>query len=493
MKATLRQITKSIDLLDIDGSTQREVSGLAYDARRVRPGDIYFALERGGLDGHREIELAVERGAVAVVCRQNGSIRQGATKVDVADTRIALAQAAEEWFGQPGDKLQLIGITGHPGQSNIAFFLKQILENAGLPTGLISTVRHEVGERKLPCGRLYPEASDIQRLLAGMVEIGCGACVIEIPAEELSEDRFIGVPFDVFIFAGPSKKNEVALRWLEKWNPKKSVCSVLNGDTLAGQELAQAEGMQVHVAFGIDRKVDVHATAVRHEAKSTSFELNLPNGSMACEAAIIGRHNLYHVLAAAGAAVCLDVAPAKIAAGIHQLKPAPGNLELVSDSPLVYVDEARTPQALELVLSSLREARQSSGQDGRVLLVLGCEERTTLQHRQEAGRVAGRYAAHVVLTSDNPGREPVEQICSSIARGIESTQSSAYHFQPDRALAIREAVTMAREGDVVIVAGKGERTHQEFASTIVPFDDREQVRECVEQNFPRIKSYSKVF
>jgi len=456
---------------------------------------MYFALERGGADGHREIELAIERGATAVVCRRNGSIRQGATKIDVPDTRIALAQASAEFFGRPAEQLQLIGITGHPGQWNIAFLLKEILESAGLPTGLISTVRHEIGARRLPAGRLYPEASDMHELFARMVENACGACVVEIPAEDLSEDKFIGIPYDVFVFAGGSPKNEQALKWLEKRNCQKSVCSVLNTDTLAGQELAKAPEIQVRVGFGIDRKADVYASEFQYGKSSTGFQLALPGGTLECEVPLIGRHNIYHLLAAASAAVCLDVAPSKIQKAFGGLSRPPGNLELVCEAPLVYVDEAKSAQSLELVLSSLREKAAVAGGsgEGRIILVVGCEERSTLAARQEIGRIAGQYANHVVLTSDNPGREPVEQICSSIARGIESTRSSAYHFQPDRGLAIREAVTMARDGDVVLIAGKGERTYQEFASTIVPFDDREQVRACIQPTGSVSGKFSKVF
>jgi UDP-N-acetylmuramoyl-L-alanyl-D-glutamate--2,6-diaminopimelate ligase len=475
MKMLLRQIIKSLEVLDIDGSIQREVTGLAYDALRVRPGDIFFALKRGVADGHQQIELAVERGAAAIVCRKNGSIRQGATKIDVAETRVALAQASAEFYRRPGEDLQLIGVTGSSSQWNIAFLLKQLLECSGLPTGLISTVRHEIGARQLPAGRNFPEPCDLQDMLAQMVGQGIGACIIEIPSQALTEDKFVGTPFDVFVFDGPIPNTGSVLRWIEKHNRDKSVCSVINIDNFSDCDAVPCSEMEVRLSFGIDRVADVRASNLKFTPASTRFALDLPGFSFPCEAPLVGRHNIYHLLASVGAALCLDLSPRKICSVFPRLKTPPGSLELISKQPLVYVDEARVPENLEKVLASLEELSPE-----RIILVLGASERSPFQERVALGQVAGRFASHVILTSDNPGREPVEQICSAIARGIDPSRGSSYHFQPDRALAIREAVTMARSGDLVLIAGKGERAHQELACAIIPFDDREHARECAE-------------
>ncbi len=470
---TIREIIKNVDVLDIDGPLNATVSGITHDARRVAPGNMYFALERGGEDGHEQIELAIERGAGAVICRRNGSIRQGATKIDVADTRRALGQAACAFYKFPADELQVIGVSGAPGQWNTAFLLKQLLDQVGLSTGLISTVRHEIGERQLPPGRLFPEACEIQSMLRQMVQAGCGACVIEIPPAELADDKFIGLSFDVFAFAG--RTNKKVLNWLGKNSRKKTLCSVINIDEQTGRELADSPEVDVRLTFGLDEVAEVHARNLQLAATSTRFILDLPGHSFPCRVPMIGRHNVRHFLGSLAAAVCLDICPEKMREIIRHIKTPPGNLELMSQSPAVFVDEAHTPQSLELVLSSLKEICT-----GRLLLVIGCEERSDHRMRFAMGQAAAQYATHVVLTSDNPGREPVEQICSAIAQGIESVGRSAYHFQPDRTLAIREVVTMAHPGDIVLIAGKGERAYQEFASTIVPFDDREQARECLE-------------
>jgi len=472
---TIRELIKNVDLLDIDGPINGPVTGITYDARRVSTGNVYFALQRGNDDGHQQIELAIERGASAIVCRRNGSIRQGATKIDVVDTRKALAQAAGAFYDSPADHLQVIGVSGASGQWNIAFLLKQLLQQAGVSTGLISTVRHEIGERQLPSTRLFPEASDLHALLGQMVEAGCGACVIEIPADELTDDKFIGLPFDVFVFAGPVKHHSQVLQWLGQNSGAKSVCSVINIDEQFGRDLTNCPGLDIRLTYGIDEVAEVHARNLQFLNTETRFVLDFPSHSFPCRVPLVGRHNVRHLLAAVAAAVCLDISPDKIRRGIRHLKTPPGNLELISESSTVYVDEARNPQTLELILSSLVEICS-----GRLLLVIGCEERTDHQVRFTMGQIAAQYATHIVLTSDNPGREPVEQICSRLAQGIEAARRGAYHFQPDRTLAIREVVTMAHPGDLVLIAGKGERTYQEFASTIVPFDDREQARECLE-------------
>jgi UDP-N-acetylmuramoyl-L-alanyl-D-glutamate--2,6-diaminopimelate ligase len=473
---TIREILKNVDLLDIDGPINIKVTGIAYDARRVTAGNLFFAMERGMEDGHTQIELAIERGAVGVVCRRNGSIRQGATKIDVADTRKALAQAAFKFYGGAAGELQIVGVTGASGQWNIAFLLKEILEKAGVATGLISTVRHEIGERQLPASRLFPQPSEVQGMLRQMVDAGCGACVIEIPAEELEESKFIGMPFDVFVFAGAAaKRQENVLKWLGAHSGQKSVCSVINIDEHSGRELCNDAQLDVRLTYGTDEEAEVHARNLQLSSNDTRFVLEIPGHTFPCRVPLVGRHNVRHLLAAVASGICLDISPEKLRAVLKQIKNPPGNLEVISRTPAVYVDEARTPETLELVLNSLSETGS-----GRLLLVMGCDERSDHQKRFAMGGVAARCATHIVLTSDNPGREPVEQICSAMAEGIEAAGRGAYHFQPDRALAIREVVTMAQEGDIVLIAGKGERAYQEFASTIVPFDDREHARECLE-------------
>ncbi|HVK59855.1 MAG TPA: Mur ligase domain-containing protein, partial [Candidatus Kapabacteria bacterium] len=195
----LRELIAELNLIEVHGSTSMEIAGISYDARRVLPGDLYVALQRGTHDGHAEIELALERGAVAVVCRRLGNLRQRLTRIEVADTRVALAEVARVFYGNAGTKLHVIGISGGADAWKTAHLTKQLLQAGGVKTGLISSLRHEVGERSLPSAH-FSEPSDIQRLFAGMVRSGCTACVLELPA--ISPANLKGIPLNVLLYQG---------------------------------------------------------------------------------------------------------------------------------------------------------------------------------------------------------------------------------------------------------------------------------------------------
>ena len=468
----LRDLIFSIDVLDIDGPVKREVTGLAYDARRVQPGDVYFALQRGATDGHGQVELAIQRGAVAVVCRQKGSMRQGATKIEVIDTRLALAQAAAAFYGSPADRIKVIGISGVAGQSHMAFLLKQLLDNSGIKTGLIGSVRHEIGHRILPAGELWAEPSDVQQMLAAMHQHGCAACVIEIPPGQLTQDKFVGIPMDVFVHAGGFDPN--LARWINAASGEKSVCSVINIDQ--GQAApAQPNRIEVQLSYGLTEKAELRAADLHLTAGGSSFMLEMPGYSFRCEAPLIGRHNIYHLLGAAGAALSLDFTGSALRVALGQVTPPPGDMERVFATEDIFVDEARTVDSLRQVLSSARELPH-----GRILALFGCAHSVPGRTRYAMGELLGQFAHHIILTADNPGREPVEQICSAIAQGIDLSPSTSYRLQPDRREAIHDLVRMRQEGDILLILGKGERASQEFASTIVPFDDREVARAALE-------------
>ena len=468
----LRDLIFSIDVLDIDGPVKREINGLAYDAGRVQPGDVYFALQRGSMDGHEQIEMAIQRGAIAVVCRHKGSMRQGATKIEVLDTRLALAQAASAFYGTPADRIKVIGISGVPGQWHMAFLLKQLLESSGVRTGLIGSVRHEIGRRILPAGDIWAEPSDVQQMLAAMHQHGCAACVIEIPAGQLTEDKFVGIPMDVFIHAGGFDAN--LARWINAASGEKSVCSVINIDE-GPAVIAQSGRIEVQLTYGLTDKAELRATDLHLTSAGSSFMLEMPGHAFRCDAPLVGRHNIYHLLGAAGAALSLDFTGSALRVALGQITIPPGNMERVAAGEDVFVDEARTVESLRQVLASAHELPHQ-----RILALFGCPHSIPGKTRYAMGELLGEIADHVVLTADNPGREPVEQICSAIAQGIDRSPSTTYHLQADRTEAIHDLVRMRREGDIVLILGKGARTYQECSSTIVPFDDCEVARAALE-------------
>lgn len=472
----LRELIAEINVLEVHGSTALNITGISYEARRVLPGDIYVALQREDSDGHNEIELAVSRGAAAVLCRKTSNLRQRITRIEVADTRLALAEISSVFHGKAGEKLHVIGVTGGRGAWKTAHLAKQLLEAAGLKTGLISSLRHEIGERTLPS--THPaESSDIQRLFAGMARSGCTACVLELPA--ISPSHLHAIPVNVLVYEG-GEQNLRALSLFVQSRKGAPVCGILNIDERNGRAVAQSNIFKMHLGYGFSPEAEVAASEISCRTGSSRFLLNLAGHSAACEVPLVGKGNLHHLLGAA-AATLSALTPRQTIDALSKVCTAPASLEFVPNQHglAIYIDDASDAPSLARVLSDVRQL-----QPGKILLSFGSPARISGKDRFDLGRVAAQFADHVILTSDNPGHENQEEISSAVVQGIDSVGRARFHLQPDRAQAIRELIAMAEPGDVVLVTGKGERTHQIIGSTTVPFSDREVAAECL-QNFAR--------
>lgn len=469
----LREIIADMNVLEVHGSTAVEVLGISYDARRVLQGDIYVALQREHHDGQAEIELAVSRGAVAVICRKVGTLRQRVTKLEVADTRQAMAEISAAFYGRPGERLHVIGVTGGSGAWKTAHLAKQLLEAAGVKTGLISSLRHEIGERTLPSAH-FAEPCDIQRLFAGMVRSGCTACVLELPA--ISPAYLKGIPVNVLLYQG-QEQNLRALSLFLRSRESAPVCGIVNIDEEGGRAVANSNFFPLHLSYGLNGAAEVTASDIQCGTEHSRFSLNLAGNSVVCEVPLIGKRNIRHLLGAATAALSM-LTPRQVIGALAAIKPAPASLERVPNEHglSIYIDESSTAETLTETLSELRGIQRN-----RILLAFGSAEHSSGKDRFDLGRVAAQFADHVILTSDNPGNENQEQIFSALAQGIESVGRARYHSQPDRAQAIRELIAMAEPGDVVLITGKGERTHQIIGSTTVPFSDRAVAVESLEQ------------
>jgi UDP-N-acetylmuramoyl-L-alanyl-D-glutamate--2,6-diaminopimelate ligase len=470
----LRELIAELNLIEVHGSTSMEIAGISYDARRVLPGDLYVALQRGTHDGHAEIELALERGAVAVVCRRLGNLRQRLTRIEVADTRVALAEVARVFYGNAGTKLHVIGISGGADAWKTAHLTKQLLQAGGVKTGLISSLRHEVGERSLPSAH-FSEPSDIQRLFAGMVRSGCTACVLELPA--ISPANLKGIPLNVLLYQG-GEQNIRALSVFLQSRRDAPVCGIVNVDDESGRSVVHSSIFKMQLGYGFSASAEISASEVSCTATGTSFILNLAGHSAACEVPVIGSENVRHLLGAAAASLS-SLTPRQVLSAMAAVRSAPSALEAVPNDLgiTIFVDGAAVATSLHSVLEDVSKLTS-----GRLLMAFGAESGGTGRDRFDLGKTAAQFADHIILTSDNPAGEDPESICAVIAQGIESVGQARYHLQLDRVQAIRELIAMAEPGDTVIVTGKGERTHQILGSTVIPFNDREVAVDCL-QNF----------
>ncbi|HTD68463.1 MAG TPA: UDP-N-acetylmuramoyl-L-alanyl-D-glutamate--2,6-diaminopimelate ligase, partial [Candidatus Limnocylindria bacterium] len=440
-------------------------------------------------DGHDFINTAIERGASAIICERNGFSSRRATKIKVSDVREALARAAASFYQHPSTKLQVIGITGTNGKTTVAFMVKEVLEAAGIKTGLLGTVRYEIGERVIPAHRTTPESLEIHEMMAQMVTSGCQACVMEVSSHALEQKRVTGIEFDVAIFTNLTQDhldyhgtmdNYLSAKqklFTKTASGEKRGAVVINIDDASGTRLANETDVEVKLTYGIRGAASLRATKVHLGVDSSNFTVETRGQSFACKLPLIGRHNIYNALAATGAALALDIDSKIIQSAFNNMTPVPGRLENVTcGQPFtVFVDYAHTDDALHNVLTTLREVTP-----GRLLLMFGCGGNRDSGKRAKMGRVAAELADFTLITSDNPRNEAPGEIATQIEEGFRSLKQKHYAVELDRKRAIGEIISMAKRGDTVLLAGKGHETYQEFEDTVVPFDDRVYAREALD-------------
>jgi UDP-N-acetylmuramoyl-L-alanyl-D-glutamate--2,6-diaminopimelate ligase len=485
----LADLIQRLSAKSIQGSVDREITGIRYDSRRVRPGNLFVAVRGASFDGHSFIEQAVEKGAVAVVGEQ-GALSQRATAIVVSDSREALAQLAAAFFGYPSRKLKIIGVTGTNGKSTTTFLIKHLLERANQSTGLIGTVQYEVGERRLPAARTTPESLDLQELLSQCVEAGCRNVVIEVSSHALSQGRSSEIEFDVGAFTNLTQDHldfhqgmkdyfQAKARLFEglRRSSKKDRKAVINIDDPYGQQLVGRFGRDLPIiTYGMGARAEFRASDFKVEMNGTSYRLDAKDKSYLVRLPLIGRFNIYNSLAAlaAACAVGLDIRSAVLA--LAKAPQIPGRLEAVPAKRKfqVFVDYAHTEDALLNVVKTCRDLNPN-----RLILVFGCGGNRDRKKRALMGSVADQYVDYAFITSDNPRKEDPEAILRDVEAGFEHKN---YEKIVDRKEAISRAIAMAQPRDIVLIAGKGHEKYQEFGDHIVPFDDVEIAGRALEEH-----------
>ena len=343
--------------------------------------------------------------------------------------------------------------------------------------------------RVIPAQRTTPEALEIQQMMAQMLRADCQACVMEVSSHALEQKRVRGVEFDVGIFTNLTRDHLDYHGTMENYfgaktklfaalaGGRKKAGAVINIDDAFGERLADETNIEVQLTYGLSQAAKLRATHIKLGPDATDVILETPQDKFPCRLPLIGRHNVYNALAAAGAGLVLKVGSHAIQTALNSLKPVPGRLERITlGQPFaVFVDYAHTDDALRNVLTTLREITT-----GRVLLAFGCGGSRDAGKRPKMGRVAAELADFTLITSDNPRREPPGKIAAAIEEGFRDVRPDAYHVELDRKRAIGEILRLARSGDTVLIAGKGHETYQEFEDTVVPFDDRVYASETLE-------------
>jgi UDP-N-acetylmuramoyl-L-alanyl-D-glutamate--2,6-diaminopimelate ligase len=483
---TFQQVLDGAEVLAQSGNPG--VSSVEYDSRRVKPGCLFVAMRGESSDGNRFIDQAIQAGAVAVVTDSTTEKpREGVAWAVAPHGRRALARVSANFYKKPAERMAVTGITGTNGKSTTAFLVEAILTAAGRKSALIGTIEYHVAGKILPAPHTTPEALELNRILNEALGSGATEAVMEVSSHALAQERVYGVPFDVGVFTNLTRDHLDYHNSMEEYFAAKRVlfagCGtdapravVTNVDDETGAKLAEFSRKRRSVVLKYGWKCgDLHAEKVEITTRGTRFDLITPAGKVAVFSALIGRVNVYNILAAAGACYARGCSSEAIAAGVGKLTRVPGRFEGVDcGQPFtVVVDYAHTDDALRNLTALAREL--VSGTKGRVLTVFGCGGDRDRKKRPLMGEAAGRGSDFVVLTSDNPRSEDPLAIINDAVVGLQRT-GVKYSVEPDRRKAIALAVNQARPGDIVLLAGKGHEKVQITREGSVAFDDLEVAR-----------------
>ena len=483
----LSALLSQVATIKTEGSLDREITAITYDSRRVKPGTLFVALKGEKVDGAAFVEKAVAAGAEAVVSEE-AEIKTRATNITVADARNALADLGAAFFQHPARALKIAGVTGTNGKTTTAFLIKHICEAALLRCGLIGTVRYEVGDRILPASRTTPESLDLHDLLWQMRSAGCKAAVMEVSSHALMQARVRGVEFDAAVFTNLTQDHLDYHKTMEAYfeaktrlfkglaqQAKKKGQAVINLDDRYGAMLAQRFGKEVPVVtYGVGVHADFRASNVRIDFHGTSYQLDAGGRSYLVRLPLIGQFNVYNSLAALAAANVMGVDVRSGVLALANATAVPGRLEAVPAQRQfrIFVDYAHTDDALLNVIKTCRELNP-----GRLIVVFGCGGNRDKTKRPRMGAVVDQHADYGIVTSDNPRKEDPLAIIEDIKPGMKR---GSFEIIPDRREAIFKAVAMAQPRDIILIAGKGHETYQEFADHTAPFDDAAVAREALE-------------
>ncbi len=463
------------------------VTSVAYDSRRAGPGAVFVALRGQKADGAQFAAQAVARGALAVVAETPAPDQISVPWVVVPDARLALAVLADQVSGHPSRSLRVVGITGTNGKTTTGYLLRSIFESAGIRCGLLGTVVYSLGDEDHEATRTTPEAPDVQKMLRQMLDNGCGAAVMEVSSHALALKRVDAIHFAAGVFSnltrdhldfhGDMETYFAAKRRLFELLPP-GAPGIINLDDPRGATLMGIASR--NVSYSVRHDADVTPAPFELSLDGLHFTARTPKGDVHVQSTLVGRPNLYNLLAAVATAVALDLPVAAIEGGLRDLKGVPGRFQVVSspdDDVTVVVDYAHTDDALKNLLETARALAT-----GRMLTVFGCGGDRDKTKRPLMGAVAGRLSDVVIVTSDNPRSEDPAGIIEEVQRGIPGADRARAGGKPsgrgpevlaivDRGEAVARAIDLARPGDLVIVAGKGHEQTQVIGDREIPFSD----------------------
>jgi len=482
----IKQLIKSLGSFHAGSDLEDfEVKGIACDSKKTLDNYIFVAIKGTHEDGHRFIREAQDKGAKAIIVQGRRFRPKGQENniplIRVDDTRKALAKLAAEFYGQPSSKLKVVGITGTNGKTTVSYLIEALLKEANCRPAVIGTVNYRFKDKVFPSKNTTPGPIEVQSMLSQMQSEGVNYAIMEVSSHALDQERVRDINFHSAIFTNLTQDHLDYHKTLESYFKAKCKLfkdlnshsfGIINHDDKYGIKIKRLTKAQVFT-YGIDKKADIMAKGIRSDITQTEFVLVNNKKEINFRTPLIGRHNIYNILASVSWALKAGLDLELIKSAIEKFSYVPGRLERIDFEGdfFVFVDYAHTEDALENVINSLRQLSSK-----RILVVFGCGGERDKTKRPKMGRVVSKLADYAIITNDNPRGEDPQKIIDDIKKGIRRNN---YCVIPERLEAIRKSLSLAKTGDIVLIAGKGHENYQILKDRSINFDDREVVRECL--------------
>lgn len=477
----LSKILQGMDYRVIQGSIDVDVNSLQYNSKKVSEGDVFFCIKGYSTDGHQYAENAQKSGAKVIIAEKEVKGATDVTVVLVEDSRKALALCAANYYGNPADKLKLIGITGTNGKTTSTYMIKAILEEAGYKVGLIGTIANYIGNEKLATERTTPESLELQQLFAEMVDKKVDYCVMEVSSHSLELCRVYGLNFKYGMFSNLTQDHLDFHKTFENYYKAKlklfmiSENSVINIDDPYGEQIYKDVNKN-KFTYSIDKESDYRAKDIVLHSRGAKYNLCYKGGQEEISIFIPGKYNIYNSLCAAAACIEEGISIDAVKRGLEKVQ-VPGRCELVGKEYNldfdIIIDYAHSPDGLINILNTAREFTKN-----RLISVFGCGGNRDRTKRPIMGEIGSRLSDIAIITSDNPRDEEPMDIIADILEGITKDN---YIVVENRKEAIKKAIDIAEPGDVIVIAGKGHEDYQIFKNKqIIHFDEREVVKEILD-------------
>jgi len=479
----LSGLIEKLNPVNISGCVDIDIKSIAYDSRRAEKDSLFVCIEGTVVDGHKFIKDAIEKGAKALLVQKEVEAPSDVTVVQVNNTRYALACVSAAFYGYPSNRFKLIGVTGTKGKTTTTYMIKSILEAEKHKVGLIGTIANYIGDEVLHTERTTPESLDLQSLFSQMVAKGVDSVVMEVSSQGLALNRVSCCDYDIGVFTnlsrdhiGPREHKDID-DYLNAKMKLFKMCKkgLVNIDSEYAKRVIENAECDI-LTFGIEKDADIKAENIIKHSDSVEFDVVTPWMSGKLKVGIPGKFSVYNALAAVGVCGMLGVSFESIKSGLEKVS-VPGRVEVVDigKNYTVIIDYAHSPDSLENVLTTIKGFTKN-----RLICLFGCGGDRDRTKRPIMGRISGQIADFTIITSDNPRTEEPSAIVKEIENGIKETNGK-YITIVDRREAIKYALRNAQPGDVIVLAGKGHETYQTFKDKTIHFDEREVVREVLQE------------